>query len=330
MGQAAVFFDRDNTLIHNDGYLGDPDQVALIDGAARAIATLRRLNYRIIIVSNQSGVARGLFTEDDVRAVNRKMSDLLLAVDPEAIIDRHEYCPFHPDATIAIYRQQSELRKPRPGMLYKAARALDIDLEKSWLIGDAPRDTQAGHAAGCRTILVNNPSIAASPHAAHQADTPPDYVVSSLDEAVKIIAASSGQGGKPQGGDPQDGQHDEQASADPPDAATTGNAATDSVTTSNPPAGRDHSQKPAEDNLSQLTSLVREILHEVKRSNTESHQDFSVGKLLAGISQILVLATLFYAYLQSSDSPTTTTNTLLLALTLQGLTIALLMMGPRR
>src|SRR5438309_7008255 len=88
MKRPAVFFDRDNTLIASDGYLGDPSKVTIIEGAADAIARLRALGFRIIVVSNQSGVARGMFTEDAVRAVNERMNELLLADNPRALIDR--------------------------------------------------------------------------------------------------------------------------------------------------------------------------------------------------------------------------------------------------
>src|SRR3954466_6780650 len=89
MKRPAVFFDRDNTLIVSDGYLGDPQKVTLISGAADAIARGRALGFATVVVSNQSGVGRGMFDEDAVRAVNARMDDLLLAENPQAIIDRH-------------------------------------------------------------------------------------------------------------------------------------------------------------------------------------------------------------------------------------------------
>ena len=146
MKRPAVFFDRDNTLIANDGYLGDASQVQLITGAADAVAKVRELGYATVIVSNQSGVARGLFDETAVRAVDARMAELLLAQNPAAIIDRHEYCPFHPQAVVDQYRQDSPLRKPKPGMLLTAAAAMGLDLSRSWLIGDAPRDSHTGSA----------------------------------------------------------------------------------------------------------------------------------------------------------------------------------------
>jgi D-glycero-D-manno-heptose 1,7-bisphosphate phosphatase len=154
----AVFFDRDNTLIAAHEYLGNPDDVRLIAGAADAVARLRQLGFAIVTASNQSGVARGYFDEAAVAAVNARMDQLLRQANPNAIIDRHEYCPFHPDAVIEKYRQDSNLRKPKPGMLLRAANELNLDLSKSWMIGDAPRDIAAGQAAGCRTSLFHDPA----------------------------------------------------------------------------------------------------------------------------------------------------------------------------
>ena len=187
MGRPAVFFDRDNTLIANDGYLGDANRVTLLDGAARAVGRARRLGFAAVVVSNQSGVARGLFGEDEVHAVNARMDELLADGDVNATIDRHEFCPFHPDAKIEIYRRDTPLRKPAAGMIFRAAEALGLDLSRSWLIGDAARDIEAGRAAGCRTILFQDPRLTASPAAADAANAKPHFVAATLAEAVDII-----------------------------------------------------------------------------------------------------------------------------------------------
>lgn len=188
MPRPAIFFDRDNTLIVSSGYLGDPRQVALISGAAEAIARLRRLGYAIVVCSNQSGVARGYFNEDAVRAVNQRMEQLLVESNPAALIDRQDFCPFHPEAKIEAYRQDSPLRKPKPGMLLQAAKALDLDLPRSWMIGDTGRDIDAGHAAGCRTILIRDPTLPSrSPDAEERTVSQPDYVATTLQDAVDYI-----------------------------------------------------------------------------------------------------------------------------------------------
>ncbi|HYO08605.1 MAG TPA: HAD-IIIA family hydrolase [Tepidisphaeraceae bacterium] len=187
MKRPAVFFDRDNTLIACDEYLGDPAKVALTDGAADAVARARRLGYATIIFSNQSGVARGYFSEEAVHAVNQRLDELLRDGDAKAIIDRHEFCPYHPDASIEKYRQDSPLRKPAPGMIHSAAEALALDQSRSWVIGDAPRDIEAGRAAGCRTILFTDPTLKSSPAALVQRKVEPDYICSTLKEAIDFI-----------------------------------------------------------------------------------------------------------------------------------------------
>ena len=187
MRRPAVFFDRDNTLIVGNEYLGEPEKVVLVAGAAGAIAKCRSLGFAVVVVSNQSGVARGMFTEDAVRAVNKRMDDLLLEHNASAVVDRHEYCPFHPDATVEAYRQDSFLRKPKPGMVLAAADAMALDLSRSWMVGDAPRDIAAGKAAGCRTVLIVDPSLDPSPAALEPQQVQADFVVGSLVEAVEVI-----------------------------------------------------------------------------------------------------------------------------------------------
>jgi D-glycero-D-manno-heptose 1,7-bisphosphate phosphatase len=209
MKRPAVFFDRDNTLIISDGYLGDPSKVVLVDGAADAVARVRQLGYATVVFSNQSGVARGMFAEDAVHAVNAKMDEQLLDGNPTAVVDRHEFCPFHPEAMVEAYRQESPLRKPRPGMILQAAEKLALDLSRSWAVGDAPRDVEAGHAAGCRTILIKDPSLPPSAAANSASDVEPTFVVSSLREAIATIAANT------EGAIPEEAPHDGQVAAAP-------------------------------------------------------------------------------------------------------------------
>src|SRR5687767_6705191 len=183
----AIFFDRDNTLIVSDGYLSDPNKVVLVDDAAEAVAKARQLGFVVVVFSNQSGVARGMFGEEAVWAVNTRLNELLKAAKGTATIALHEYCPYHPEAKVEKYRQDSPLRKPKPGMILAAADKLKLDLGRSWVIGDAPRDIEAGRAAGCRTILYKNPALTPSPAALEAAKVEPDFVASSLSEAMEII-----------------------------------------------------------------------------------------------------------------------------------------------
>ena len=206
---AAVFLDRDNTIIHNDGDLGDPSQVRLIQGAASAIASLKGLNYRIIVVTNQGGVARGKYSEADVDRVNEKINELIRA-NSGVFIDRFYYCPYHPEGTVDRYRRDHPWRKPRPGMLLQAARDLGLDLRQSWMIGDQMRDVQAGFSAGVVPILLATdgatpppatalpPGISLPPEdraaAAKMVAIEPvrDYfVVRSLIEAVRLVGQKS-------------------------------------------------------------------------------------------------------------------------------------------
>ncbi len=180
---AAVFLDRDNTIIHNDGDLGDPAAVQLIKGAASAVASLRGLGYRVVVVSNQGGVARGKFEEADVDAVNRRINDLIHATTG-ASIDRFYYCPYHPDGTVEKYRKEHPWRKPQPGMILQAAKDLKLDLSRCWTVGDAMRDVEAGAAAGTRTILLSADKAEATIVTA----APPDHIAESLIEAVRLIA----------------------------------------------------------------------------------------------------------------------------------------------
>lgn len=188
----AVFFDRDNTLIVNDVYLADPEKVVLVDGAARAVARARRLGFVTVTVSNQGGVGKGLMTEQDVEAVDDRLQLMLLSEDPLAVIDRREFCPDHPEATIERYRRDGERRKPAPGMLLDAARALGIDPAQSWMVGDTPRDVEAGHRAGCRTVLLRDPRLPASPEAAKPGKIEADYIASSLEDAMDFIEMHAG------------------------------------------------------------------------------------------------------------------------------------------
>lgn len=153
--QPAVFLDRDNTLIDNGGDLGDPAQVRLLDGVAAGLKALRQAGFGLVVVTNQAGVARGKFTEQDVDAVNQRIATL---VDDQArstrLIDRFYYCPYHPEATLAKYKRDHPWRKPHPGMILQAARDMSLDLSQSWMIGDQERDVMAARSAGCRIVLV--------------------------------------------------------------------------------------------------------------------------------------------------------------------------------
>jgi D-glycero-D-manno-heptose 1,7-bisphosphate phosphatase len=148
----AIFLDRDGVVIEDSHYLGDPSRVRLVPGAAEAVALLNRAGWVVVVVTNQSGVARGMFTEADVAAVHEHLAELLRGYG--ARVDAFHHCPHHPEAEVAEYRVVCACRKPRAGMLLRAAGELGIDLAASWMIGDRVSDLEAGAAAGCRTALV--------------------------------------------------------------------------------------------------------------------------------------------------------------------------------
>ncbi len=190
MAERAVFLDRDNTIIDNDGYLGDPSKVKLLTGAATALSALRALGYRLIVVSNQSGVARGMFDERAVEAVNQEMCKQLRE-NAGVHIDASYYCPFHPDAVIAEYKVDHEWRKPKAGMLKQAGADFALDLSQCWMIGDMPRDIAAGAAAGTRTILLRDPDHPHSSGSGNETnglDVSPNFIVKTLADAARIIS----------------------------------------------------------------------------------------------------------------------------------------------
>lgn len=338
MKRPGVFFDRDNTLIVNDGDLGDPAGVILVDGAADAVARARQYGFVVVTVSNQGGVARGLFDEDAVRTVNARLDELLRQANPAAIIERHEFCPYHPEGTVEKYRRESELRKPKPGMILAAAEEMGLDLSRSWLIGDQLRDIVAGHSAGCRTILFKDPALKPAIAREIQTDTQPDFRTITLRESIDIVAREAfRQYGPAAAAEPSVSQKEAPMTTPvqpPPNSLPlTASPARESPT----PAGQAPACPPNQDrgpasadprSMTRLEGLVQQVLDELRRRREEPPADFSVSKLLAGIVQILALAVLFVAYL-SREAPALHTY-LLFAIMLQTLTVALLIMGRQR
>lgn len=142
----AVFLDRDGVLIKDTNYPSDPEGIVFLKNAGKAVRLLNRKNYLVIVVTNQSGVARGFFPEINVRKINEKINQKLAKED--AHIDAFYYCPHHPD-------ENCQCRKPKTGMLQQAQKDHNIDLKKSFMIGDALKDVECGKNAGCKTILLS-------------------------------------------------------------------------------------------------------------------------------------------------------------------------------
>ncbi len=173
----AVFLDRDDTLIVNRdltlrpgeraGDLADPDRVRLLDGALDGCRWLKRAGFALVIFSNQGVVARGGATLVDVDATNDRVCDLLRDEQGGALIDAVYYCPFHPEGSVPGFSRDHPWRKPAPGMIHQAVKDLGLDLARSWVVGDAPRDLEAGTHAGiddARLVLLDErtPDVAAA------------------------------------------------------------------------------------------------------------------------------------------------------------------------
>lgn len=149
----AIFLDRDGVITEDPPhYAHRLDQLRIISGSAHAISILNDHGFEVIVISNQSGVARGYYQESDVSIFNNGMEALL--AQSGAHVDAIYYCPHHPDAVIERYRQNCECRKPRPGMIISAAKERSLDLGKSFVVGDKLSDIIAGKASGCKTALV--------------------------------------------------------------------------------------------------------------------------------------------------------------------------------
>jgi D-glycero-D-manno-heptose 1,7-bisphosphate phosphatase len=148
----AVFLDRDGTVNEQMGYINHIERFHLLPDAARAIKLLNDNNIPVIVVSNQSGLARGYFPEELLEEVNAKMDKLL--AEEGARIDGLYFCPHHPEAKEEKFRQTCNCRKPKIGMLLQAADELKLDLAKSFMVGDRWSDIKCAHKAGCTPILV--------------------------------------------------------------------------------------------------------------------------------------------------------------------------------
>lgn len=150
MSSAAVFLDRDGTLNEDPGYIGDPEKVILFPETAEALCLLKNvLGFKLIVISNQSGIARGLISADAVELVNHRINQLLLPNQVQ--IDAFYYCPYHPDYSTD---EECECRKPSPQLVQRAAQDLDIDLQRSFFIGDSIGDIECAKNAGVKGILV--------------------------------------------------------------------------------------------------------------------------------------------------------------------------------
>jgi D-glycero-D-manno-heptose 1,7-bisphosphate phosphatase len=189
----AVFLDRDGTLVQDRGYICDFAQVGFFPSAAAAVRRLNLAGYLVIVVSNQSAVARGICSEEQVVALHRSLQTHFK--EQGADIAAFYHCPFLADGHVAAYRRESPLRKPAPGMLLQAAGEFGITLASSFMVGDKADDIEAGRRAGCRTVLVRTGYGRESESRLDAGGPRPDLIVDDLASAAAAIAAGAGHRG---------------------------------------------------------------------------------------------------------------------------------------
>lgn len=327
MARKAVFLDRDGTIIEDPGYLSDPDEVTLLPGVELAIKSLSQAGYLVVVVTNQSGIARGMFTEETLDLIHDRLRELLH--EKGARIDGMYYCPFLPEGSVEQYAVESDLRKPKPGMLLEAADELDIDLQRSWMVGDSPRDVEAGQRAGTRTIRLRLPK---SEPRKDSADTPQaDFIVRNLVDAARVIIREEKRRDDPQAvkagapaqkGDavvaiamqlaaeqpdnPSGAEPDEMDAADTaPDAPETGTSkqgvsrlGLQAEETNAPSESRSADAVPirpvesgaAGPSAAALQRIQQQLQQLINAQGVE--EEFSITKMLAGIVQMLVVLAL--------------------------------------
>lgn len=177
----AIFLDRDGTVNVDHGYVHEIDDFQFIDGVIEAMQELKKMGYALVLVTNQSGIARGMFSEDQFMQLTEWM-DWSLA-DREVDLDGIYYCPHHPEAAVESYRQQCDCRKPQPGMLLSAMKELNIDMAASYMVGDKIEDVQAGKAAGVGTTVL----VRSGKPVSAEGENVADWVIDSLAELPKRI-----------------------------------------------------------------------------------------------------------------------------------------------
>lgn len=188
----AVFLDRDGVVTElvyhlEQGIIDSPftvEQLRLMPGVCEAVRKFSERGYRVILVSNQPGIAKGNMSWEVFKKISERMKDEL--AKGKASIDGEYYCFHHPEAKIKALKVNCECRKPNPGLLHQAARDLDINLSQSWMIGDNLTDIKAGKRAGVSTILLGKMKCELC-HLMDEEDARPDAITSNLMEAIEVI-----------------------------------------------------------------------------------------------------------------------------------------------
>lgn len=181
MGIPAVFLDRDGTINVDTGYLHEIDDFQFIENAIEAMKAIKQMGYALIIVTNQSGIARGMFTEDQFMHLTEWM-DWSLA-DRGVDLDGIYYCPHHPEGTVEEFRQECNCRKPAPGMLLDAQKFLKIDMSNSYMVGDKLDDMLAGRAAEVGTTVL----VRTGKPVTEDAEAAADMVINSIADLPELL-----------------------------------------------------------------------------------------------------------------------------------------------
>jgi histidinol-phosphate phosphatase family protein len=179
---AAIFLDKDGTIVEDVPYNIDPDRVRLSPGTVEGLRLLCDAGYLLIVITNQAGVALGLYPESALAVVNKHLTSLLLELGIP--LSGFYYCPHHPEGKVAEYATRCECRKPAPGLIRRATRELELDVGQSWFIGDILNDIEAGHRAGCRAVLIDNGNETEWNLSSLRR---PDYIAADIYEAAKYI-----------------------------------------------------------------------------------------------------------------------------------------------
>ena len=188
--RAAVFVDRDGTLTREGEWVRHPGALALVPGAARALARLHDAGFLVVMVTNQSAVARGLITEEGLRAIHAHLESLLESEG--AHLDAIYACPHHPTEGVGAYRVECTCRKPEPGLILRARDEMGIDLARSWCVGDMERDLEAGRRAGVRGILVGTGKGVVENERMRASGNPPERFLPDIGRAAEWILESEG------------------------------------------------------------------------------------------------------------------------------------------
>ena len=196
--KSAVFLDRDGTLSREIGYVNHVDNLELLPAAAEGLRRLRRSGFALVVATNQAGAARGYFPLDYIEKAQRRLVDLFEAEGVE--FDGLYVCPHHPSSSLPELRRDCDCRKPKPGLILRAASELDIDVGRSYVIGDKYTDVETAHRAGARGVLVlTGYGRGELEHFGRGWPRPPDAIAGDLIEAAEWILRDAGRIGAPTG-----------------------------------------------------------------------------------------------------------------------------------